>query len=76
MHEKSPRPGRRGVPTRQTPAHRTWALARLIILSHAAEVESTVRAKKDVTLVMSWKKNNKKPETLRAGEERGELGNK
>lgn len=46
-------------PTRHTPAPRTWALARLIILSYAAEVESTVIAKRYVTLVMSLEKKKK-----------------
>lgn len=81
MRELSPQPGRTGRPTRHTPPHRTRALAQLIILSYAAKVESTVIAKRDVTLVMPLEKKKKEEEerkkpTLGAGEERGELRNK
>lgn len=58
MHELSPQPGRTGRLTRHIPVHRTRALALLIILPYAAKVESEVIAKRDVTLVMSWKKKN------------------
>ena len=60
MHEKLPPPWVEGGSTRQILAHRTWALAWLIILSSAAEVESTVIAKRDVARVMSWKEKKTK----------------
>lgn len=80
MRELRPQPGRMGRLTRHTPARRTRALTRLIILSPAAKVESAVIAKRDVTLVMSLEEKKKKPRkqktTLGAGEARGELRNK
>lgn len=60
MRELRPQPGRMGRPTRHTPARRTRALTRLIILSPAAKVESAVIAKRDVTLVMSLEEKKKK----------------
>lgn len=62
MRELRPQPGRMGRPTRHTPARRTRALTRLIILSPAAKVESAVIAKRDVTLVMSLEEKKKNPE--------------
>lgn len=72
MHELSSQPGRRGMLTRQAPTHRTGVLPCLIILPRAVDLESTVTAKREVTLVMSWGKTTTKTNRKPWGQERKE----